>query len=582
MIKISVCPKCHTKISSEGQPGQTVKVTCTQCGMKGIVVFSLHEVSLDEKNLVEIDFYPVIEPFAYIKILKDTTSLDKFYKVIEPQLSDVERTSMNFIQNTLMKSIDIRLDEMDKNKVEPFLIERIDYIIKDHKMNVDQVFKTKILYYVKRDFLWYGKIDPLMRDPNIEDISCDGSRLPIFLFHRKYGSLKSNIQFPDEDVLSAFVTQLAQKCGKHISIAEPMLDATMPDGSRIQMTLSKAVTTNGSTFTIRRFRSDPITATDLIMYRTMSSEMVAYMWLAVENGVNALIAGGTASGKTSTLNAISLFIPRESKIVSIEETREINLPHPNWIPGVVRSGFGEVINDRLAGEIDLYDLMKAALRQRPEYILVGEIRGKEAYVLFQAMATGHTTYSTVHADSAQSLIHRLEGKPIEIPRVMLQSLDIVTIQVQAEIGEERVRRCKQIVEIVDIDPITKEILTNEVFRWDPVEDRFYYSGKSYVLERIRGQHGMNKEEMMDELKQRVEVLEWMKDNNIRAFKDVARMVASYLETPNEIMEKIRKGNRPKQKQPEIAVKEVIVEKQDDTRPGESSEGIVNVKKQRKE
>jgi len=348
------------------------------------------------------------------------------------------------------------------------------------------------------------------------------------------------------------------------------------------MTLSKAVTTNGSTFTIRRFRSDPITATDLIMYKTMSSEMVAYMWLAVENGVNALIAGGTASGKTSTLNAISLFIPRESKIVSIEETREINLPHPNWIPGVSRSGFGEVINDKLAGEIDLYDLMKAALRQRPEYILVGEIRGKEAYVLFQAMATGHTTYSTVHADSAQSLIHRLEGKPIEIPRVMLQSLDIVTIQVQAEIDDERVRRCKQIVEFVDIDPITKEILTNEVFRWDPVEDRFYYSGKSYVLERIRGQHGMNKEEMMDELKQRVEVLEWMKDNNIRAFKDVARIVASYLETPDEIMDKIHREKQPKQKQPEIAVKEVMVEKQDDIKPGGSSEDIVHVKKQRKE
>jgi flagellar protein FlaI len=411
------------------------------------------------------------------------------------------------------------------------------------------------------DFIWYGKIDPLMRDPNIEDISCDGSCLPIFLFHRKYGSLKSNIQFSDEDVLSKFVITLAQKCGKNISIAEPMLDATMPDGSRIQMTLSKAVTTKGSTFTIRRFRADPITATDLIMYKSMSPEMVAYMWLAVENGVNALIAGGTAAGKTSTLNAISLFIPRESKIVSIEETREINLPHPNWIPGVVRSGFGEVINDKLAGEIDLYDLMKAALRQRPEYILVGEIRGKEAYVLFQAMATGHTTYSTVHADSAQSLIHRLEGKPIEIPRVMLQSLDIVTIQVQAELGDKRVRRCKQIVEIVDIDPMTKEILTNEVFRWDSVQDQFFYSGKSYVMERIRAQHGMSKDEMMDELKRRVEILEWMKDNNVRAFKDVARIVASYLDTPDEVMEKIRKENQQKQPRPEITVKNLIVEKQ---------------------
>jgi len=571
--KISICPKCHTKISSEGEPGQTVNVECTQCGTKGIVVFSSREISSDEKNLVEIDFYPVLEPFAYIKILKDNTSLDKFYKVIEPQLSDEERTSMNFIQNALMKAMDIRLDEMDKKKIEPFLIERIDHIINQNEMNLDQVLKTKILYYVKRDFLWYGKIDPLMRDPNIEDISCDGSLLPIFLFHHKYGSLKSNIQFPDEDMLSAFVTLLAQKCGKHISIAEPMLDATMPDGSRIQMTLSKQVTTKGSTFTIRKFRADPITATDLISYKTMSSEMVAFLWLVVENGQNALIAGGTASGKTSTLNAISLFIPRESKIVSIEETREINLPHPNWIPGVVRSGFGEVINDKLAGEIDLYDLMKAALRQRPEYILVGEIRGQEAYVLFQAMATGHTTYSTFHADSAESLIHRLEGKPIEIPRIMLSSLNIVTIQVQAEVGDQLVRRCKQIVEIIDIDPMTKEILTNEVFRWDPEHDQFYYSGKSYVLERIRAQHGLSKEEMMFELKRRIEILEWMKENNIREFKDVARIIASYNEAPEEILKRISRKKQPEQKQTEISRVEVMVEKQDDVGYRGSSENI---------
>src|SRR4030043_645538 len=318
---------------------------------------------------------------------------------------------------------------------------------------------------------------------------------------------------------------LAQKCGKHISIAEPMLDATMPDGARIQMTLSKQVTTKGSTFTIRRFKADPITATDLIAFKTISSEMAAYLWLAVENGISALIAGGTAAGKTSTLNAISLFIPRESKIVSIEETREINLPHPNWIPGVVRSGFGEVVGNKVIGEIDLYDLMKAALRQRPEYILVGEIRGKEAYVLFQAMATGHTTYSRVHADSAQSLIHRLEGKPIEIPRIMLQTLDIVSIQITTRVKGKRVRRCKQIIEIIDIDPTTKEILTNEVFRWDPIEDKFVYSGKSYILERIRAEKDISREMMTNELKNRTEIIEWMNINNVRAFRDVAKLIA---------------------------------------------------------
>ena len=318
-----------------------------------------------------------------------------------------------------------------------------------------------------------------------------------------------------------------------------MLDATMPDGSRIQMTLSDEITAKGSTFTIRKFRADPITPTDLIGYNTMSSEMVAYMWLAVENGINALIAGSTAAGKTSTLNALSLFIPKESKIVSIEETREINLPHSNWIPGVARSGFGEIINDKLVGEIDLFDLMKAALRQRPEYILVGEIRGREAYVLFQAMATGHTTYSTFHADSPKSVIHRLEGKPIDIPRVMLQTLDIVFIQISAKVGDKRVRRCKQIVEIIDIDPNTKEILSNEVFRWDPVEDKFVYSGKSYILERIRAEKDKSREEMTNEIKNRAKLLEWMNKNNIREFKKVATLISQYFENPESTMTKIK-------------------------------------------
>jgi flagellar protein FlaI len=194
------------------------------------------------------------------------------------------------------------------------------------------------------------------------------------------------------------------------------------------------------------------------------------------------------------------------------------------------------------------------------------------------MATGHTTYSTFHADSASSLIHRLEGKPIDIPRIMLQSLNIVTIQVQAEVGNQLVRRCKQIVEIVDIDPISKEILTNEVFHWDPLKDEFYYSGKSHVLERIRGQQGLSREEMIFELKRRIEILEWMKDNNIRAFKDVAKMIASYLETPDAIIEKINKKSQPEQKPPEITEKELIVEKQDKIRPAGSIEDIFHCKK----
>jgi len=557
--KIAICPSCHTKISVEGEPGQKVDVECPSCGRSGSIVF--------KTEYKELDFYPLNEPFAYAKILKNMDTLEKFYKVIEPYLSPEEQETLNFVWDTLMKTFNMRLDELDAKKIEIYLTDQVDQVIKNYELDVDDITKKKILYYIKRESLGFGKIDPLMRDQHIEDISCDGSGVPIFLYHRKYGSVKSNVQFKDEEELSFFVVRLAQKCGKHISIAEPMLDATMPDGSRIQMTLSTEVTTKGSTFTIRKFRADPFTPPDIIALNTMSSEILAYFWVAVENRVNALVAGGTASGKTTILNALSLFIPRESKIVSIEETREINLPHPNWIPGVSRSGFGEIVADKMVGEIDMYDLMKAALRQRPEYILVGEIRGKEAYVLFQAMATGHATYSTVHADSAKALIHRLEGKPIEIPRIMLQALDVVSIQITTRVKGKRVRRCKQIIEIIDIDSVTKEILTNEVFRWDPVEDKHIYTGKSYILEGIRARWDMTKQEITNEIRNRAEVLDWMRDNDVRTFKEVAKAISRYTENPVEFMTKIRE-------KPKIEKKKLKNKK---TREEEKPEEILEIK-----
>ena len=529
--KIAICPGCHTQITCEGKPGEKVQLRCPNCGKTGSVVF--------KSEYEELDFYPLNEPYAYGKILKNTDTLEKYYKVIEPYLSPEEQKHLNFLWENLMRSLNMRLDELESHKIEIYLHEQIQQIINSYELSIDKVTKKKILYYIIRECIGYGKIDALMRDPNIEDISCDGAGIPIFLYHRKYGSVRSNIVFKDEEELSYFVMRLAQKCGKHISIAEPMLDATMPDGSRVQMTLSTEVTSKGSTFTIRKFRADPFTPSDLIELNTVSSEIMAYYWLAVENRVNMLIAGGTATGKTTILNALSLFIPQDAKIVSIEETREINLPHPNWIPGVARAGFGEVVQDRMVGEIDMYDLMKASLRQRPEYIIVGEIRGHEAYVLFQAMATGHATYSTVHADSAKSLIHRLEGKPIEIPRVMIQSLDVVSIHITTKVNGKRVRRTKQIIEIIDIDPSTKEILTNEVFRWDPSQDKFIYTGKSYILEGIRARWDLSKEEITAEIRRRTEILEWMTKNNIRTFTEVAKVISRYKENPDVFLREIR-------------------------------------------
>ena len=481
----------------------------------------------------EVEVYPLIQPFSYAYIVKNTETHERRYFLLEPILGEKDKKDLGFIKETL-QTYTVDTTQLDKSK-EEILTNQIAQIITDYRLDVTPLSQAVITYVLQKNLLGFERLEPVMRDKSIEDISCDGSGIPIFIYHRIHGSIQTNVLFEDEEALYAFVMKLAQKCGKHISIAHPMLDATMPDGSRIQMTLSTEVSTKGSTFTIRKFRDEPYSPTDLIQFNTMNSEMMAYLWLVVEHGINTLIAGGTASGKTSTLNAISLFIPREAKIVSIEETREINLPHPNWIPGVARTGFGDVVQGKLTGEIDLYDLMKAALRQRPEFILVGEIRGREAYVLFQAMATGHATYSTVHADSSKSLIHRLEGEPINIPRIMLQSLDVVCMQTIARVKNKRARRCKQIIEIIDIDPVTKEILTNEVFRWDPVSDTFEYTGKSYVLEKIRNETNKSKEEMIEEMKTRAKLLDSMMIKHIQTFDEVAQTTARYYEHPQVVL-----------------------------------------------
>ena len=387
----------------------------------------------------------------------------------------------------------------------------------------------------------YGKIDTMMKDPNIEDVSCDGPGVEIFVYHRRFESLRTNVMWEDELELEQYIIRMAQRCGKHISIAEPLLDATLMDGSRIVMTLGREVSTKGSTFTIRRFRDEPFTPVDLLEFKTFSSMQIAFFWLAMQYGMSMLFVGGTASGKTTSLNACSLFLPWQHKIVSIEETRELNLPHPNWIPGCTRQGFGGESagsGTKAPGEVDMYDLLRAALRERPEYIIVGEIRGAEAYVLFQAMATGHTTYSTFHADSIQSLVHRLENKPIEIPRVLIPALDGISIQIQTRVGGKRVRRNKGIIEIIGIDPHSHELLTNEAFRWDNTVDEYIFTGKSYIFEKIMMKANLNRVEIMDETKRRQLVIEWCLKKGIRDYKDFARVVAEYYVHPEDVMRRV--------------------------------------------
>ena len=452
---------------------------------------------------------------------------------MEPNIE--EREIFDFLKNTLIKTLNINLEEFSSGKARDFLRKYVNKIIQDYSISLDDIQKEKIMYCILRDFLGYGKIDVLMKDPMIEDISCDTAGIPIYLYHRNYENIRTNVVFESDAELDSFVIKLAQKCGRHISIARPLMDATMPDGSRIQAALSREVTSRGSTFTIRRFREEPFTPPDLVEYNTLSPEIAAYFWLAIENGASAIYVGGTASGKTTTLNALSLFIPPQMKIVSIEDTREINLPHPNWIASITRAGTSESGEE---SSIGMFDLLKSALRQRPEYILLGEIRGAEASVLFQAMATGHTVYSTMHADSIHSVVHRLEGEPINIPRIQLQSLDIVAIQALMKIKKKRVRKIQKVIEVIGIDPSTNEILTNEVFSWNPGESDFEYYGEGYLFDRIMEQRNLSERELLKEFEQRRDVIKWMREKGIKNYIDVGEIIAAYYKYPEEILKRM--------------------------------------------
>jgi archaeal flagellar protein FlaI len=489
-----------------------------------------------QPGIEEIEIYPVNPPYAYIRIVYDHATHEYTYVVLEPGLTDPEKELLKELKERLFETLDINTKDISKEEAALRLRTAATDIILDFGIKLTPLQREIILYNMHKDFLGDGLIDSIMHDKYIEDISCDGVNTSLFVYHAGYESMKTTLMYTSAEDLDSFVTKLAQRSGKYISIAQPILDSTMQDGSRIQMTLGQEVTAHGSTFTIRKFKDEPITPTDLIEWRTFAPLSIAYIWLCVENGKSAIFAGGTASGKTTSLNAISLFIPPLSKIVSLEDTRELKLPHPNWIPSVTRDSF----DTSGRGEINMYELLRAAMRQRPEYILVGEVRGKECQTLFQAMSTGHTTYSTIHADSVASVVHRIENPPMDVPRNMLSALDFVCIQVQGRVGGKRIRRSKQIVEILDIDPRTNELITNEVFKWRSATDEITYSGKSYLLEEIMEAKGWSENRMREELKRRQEVLEWMRLKKIRHYKDVAKILISYHRDPEAVIEKVRK------------------------------------------
>ncbi len=337
-----------------------------------------------------------------------------------------------------------------------------------------------IKYLVLRDKVGLGILEPILKDTNIEDISCSGLG-SIFLEHKIFKGVKSAITFDTHEDLDEFVLRLSEQIKRPVTMRNPIVDAVLPDGSRINIVYGRDVSHRGSNFTIRRFSDTPLSILELIDFGSLDYRMAAYLSLILGEGMNVFVAGETASGKTTLMNAITTFVPPAAKVVSIEDTPEIQVPHGNWIREVskaVRAG-------EKGAAVSMLDLLKAALRQRPNLIIIGEIRGEEGAIAFQAMQTGHAVMATFHAASVEKLIQRLTGNPINVPKTYIDNLNVAVIQSAVKLPNGKVgRRAVSVSEIVGYDSASNSFSFVEVFRWDPITDKFVFTGdkSSYLLE----------------------------------------------------------------------------------------------------
>lgn len=477
--------------------------------------------------------YALIQPFANAHIYWDEEAGDLVYDVEEPLLNEGDKETIRKLEDAMIELINVNVvTEKTPEKIMEYVDKTAKFLISELNLKIEEGSYEKIFYYLYRDFVGFNEIEPLLRDYFIEDIECNGANTPIYIVHRNYHNIRTTLRFKEIDHLSSFVEKLAQRSGKYVSYSEPLLDGTLPDGSRVNATYTQDVTSKGPTFTIRKFTTVPWTPIQLISFNTLSPEMLAYFWMLVQYKANIFIAGGTASGKTTLLNAIAFFIPPESHVVSIEDTRELNLPRENWIPAVARVAMSK----GGVGEIDLFDLLKNSFRQNPNYVIVGEVRGKEAFVLFQGMASGHPSISTMHADSVDTLIKRLETPPIELSPTLVNSLDCVAIMTHALIKKNETRRLREIVEIVNVkgDGL---VLTNTPFVWNPAQDSFYFKKESKVFEKISVRYGLTIEELQKEFANRSKLIYELYRRKIFGFDEVRKVVVDYYRDAKVVLER---------------------------------------------
>ena len=500
-----------------------------------------------QKNLI----YPVSDN-VFIHIYSEAGGGRPHYIPVEPSLTQDMSEIMPEVEGRLVEVAGgLRAAETDKERKEAVLklIDRVCVVSRNgssarlskggngkggnSKSNKTKVEVTPeqleaLKYLIIRDKVGMGTIDAMIKDTNIEDISCSGLGL-VFLEHKVFKSVRSAISFETHEDLDDFVLRLSEQIRRPVTLRNPIIDATLPDGSRINIVFGREVSRRGSNFSIRKFTETPLSIIELVEFGSISYEMAAYLSVVIEDGMNLFVVGETASGKTTLLNAITTFIPQNHKIVSIEDTPELQVPHANWIREVSKApGQGEK-----GSSVSMFDLLKAALRQRPNVIIVGEIRGEEGNVAFGAMQTGHEVMSTFHASNVEKLIQRLTGNPINIPKTYMDNLNVVVCQNAVKLPNGKAgRRATSISEIVGYDSVSNTFSYVEVFRWDPVRDVFEFVGKrnSYLLEdKIAIKRGIppdKKWQIYSLVERRARILERLhKEKGVSNFYELLKVLA---------------------------------------------------------
>jgi flagellar protein FlaI len=489
------------------------------------------EAVADDGNLQFRDFYAVTPPFGNVGVQLDSASERLLYRVIEPTMTAQEQETLAKLKDMLREETDLSLEVLrDEALLEEFIVADIKKIVKRFKLPVNSKSIDKFTYYVKRDFLGYGPVDVLIKDPNIEDISCNGTAIPIYVWHRLYESLPTNVAFCSSSELDTFITRLAYRSGHQISVSNPILEGALPEGFRIHVTLEE-VSKRGGTFTIRKVRANPFTIVDLINLGTVSSQLAAYLWILIENKRSIIASGATASGKTGLLNSICTFIPPEMKVVTIEEVRELRL-HENWIPMVTRPSLQAGIK-----EVTLFDLLKSSLRQRPDYIIVGEIRGEEAYTLFQSISVGHGGICTIHAENVAAVEKRLLTKPMDIPPMLIPMMNAIAQLDRTKYHDKVIRR------VTELSEITEKGCFKPLFKWDPRDDSINLVvsniKESVVLRRVADTKHTPIELVIEDMEKRELILNSLVSKKIDSYEKIAEFIRKYYVNPGEIFNQVR-------------------------------------------